>query len=352
MFVSRIKRIYPFSRGITMALIRSVWRRRSPWKLFQVSSFFNQQHNQPMDATSGYTTGVTFADQVDKIVSSLKETADSGYTHATKIGTSVSNHVSDNKEAYIKGAAIAAASVATLSGLYYLRNNGFTRNYGKKKSKIIEKALRTLPLSDLNDIISMALEKSSLSRRQKRALTMTRNYKRCVENSLDVSDKFNAKRRQVILRFKVWLTDQEDDSQIDVDELTEQVARKELEEFGIDLDMDDGDIDDWLDGDDESSVEASRVSQSSSKPTVVPVPPKPEPPMNSIVSVGNFSFKVPESHVSFLNKDENRVELYKSCIKSTLNELGISDQAYQVPINRKKLFTKKLMARIPNHFWD
>ena len=81
-----------------------------------------------MDATSGYTTGVTFADQVDKIVSSLKETADSGYTHATKIGTSVSNHVSDNKEAYIKGAAIAAASVATLSGLYYLRNNGITRN--------------------------------------------------------------------------------------------------------------------------------------------------------------------------------------------------------------------------------
>lgn len=310
-----------------------------------------------MDATSGNSTGVTFTDRLDSAISSLKDAGQTGQQYVSSVGTSLSQHYSDNKDAYHKTAAVAAFSVATLAGLSYCRSIGFTKNYGKQKTKIIEKALRQLPVSDLKDIISKAQSLPKLSRRQRRALTMTKNYLRCVENSLDVSDKFNAKRRQVILRFKAFLSRDGEDGPIDVDNSAALAAERELIAFGITDDMDDDAIDDWLDGDDDDSDDESVAptsqsivtSQIQQKPVVASEPTTTVKPL-SVLDVGKFRFKIPEKHIPYLSS-KSQIDIYKSSITASLREMRISTSAVQVPIHLKDKFITTLMNKIPDSFW-
>ena len=252
-------------------------------------------------------------------------------------------HVQDNKEKYQAG-AVAVASVATLIGLAYCSSVGFNKNYGAKNTKIIEKALKQLPRDRLEKIIEKAnMQTSSLTQRQNKALRMTINYLKCINRSLDVSDKFNAKRRQVILRFEVQL--EKVVTSVDVDEIAANQARLELDEFGIDLDMDDSDIDNWFAEDDEPAPVVSQSAKASTvsvKPTVV----KKEFCLKAL----NFTYPVPEKHVQYLYNHE-QIELYKSCMIAAHKKYRLSSKVTEIPLHSLAGFKECVMEKLPDRFW-
>lgn len=284
-----------------MTLIRYVGDAYHPRRNAWVSSFFTSTTHTFSDATVGNSSGDTLFGRVDQVIGQYRSSGESVMRRAKQVGSDVKSHVEENKEIYTKAAIGAGVVLTGLVGFKLLQSIGFTKNYGSSKSKIIEKALRQLPLSSLEEIIAKAnLCEEQLSVRQQKALRMTINYTRCVRESRDISGRFNAKRRQVITLFASKLESLDVDQCLDEDDgAAEREAENELLAFGLNLNSTDQEISSWLD-------------ESDSELEVEEVPPAPEGSNpTSVVTKNGTTFPVSKKHQQFLY-DQVRVEMYGS----------------------------------------
>lgn len=300
-----------------MTLIGCVGDAHHPGYNAWVSSFFNSNNNTNLsDATSGNSASVPLVDQFDNYITSMKNASVKGQEYVSGAVDKVSEHVKENKEGYKIG-AVAALSVATLIGVAYCKSVGFTKNYGVQKSRVIEKALRLLPVDRLKNIIHKSTLPPHLTNRQKNGLAMTRNYLWCVESSLDVSDKGNARRRQIILRFEAQLD--EIIEKVDYDTTGASNATSDLQKYGLDRDMTDEEIDDYFyEGKD-------RIDHSTPKTT-----PR-QAYKTGVLKIGTLEYVIPKSCQDFASQSK---EEFRKALAEALH------------VNRVKMGTKKLSSTV------